>query len=691
MEIIFGLAVFFGVFILPIYLSIRAWQTGHHEWGWSHRRSSGKAQISGTTAVWLDANKSRKRLDFSLLALLISTLLIALSGCISPEQKEQIRIETNIRVMGEYGHSSDADPWAKSDHAMEALVEIGEPAVEPLIEVLKKPATDLQFNNAVWALARIGDPRAIEPLFEAYQNSSNESTIAMALITLAPDDPRTFEAAIQEIGSSGSTAKAAYAFLKESGNQEIDYWVRGLTEGRILTREYIFKILHEIGCPLSAKAIAGSLVSDNEEVVMSALVSLNNMLSGEETGCARTALEEQSGRLVELSAFDDGKLFGNKEFLEIVGLENLPFQTVSDTAQHLILEEIDPLIVLDALVNNLSNKDPNVVLGVLDILKKMLDSETTGTALDVLEVNVDKIIPLLDHDSDQIQEASAWLLTRSESPNALEALYTKRNHPLAEVRKAALWILVERVDPRAGDALMDVLLNDPDVAQAFTLELIGIIGSDPYESLVTALQNKNADTRALAASALGKLGKTEAIPLLGELVTDTSVEVRSAVTVALGELKDSAAVPFLEQLLFDAEEDIQNEALAALESIGTESAVTPLISTCRNSSSKVREQSCWILSGIDRGLILPLLDAIQRQDLDMIAEAYSFYIAYGEEGSEPVLIKALMSQTDKSMATAFLNCGNPLLEQAAKDWAKANRYTVISLPGSGGNSWGGGK
>jgi len=56
------------------------------------------------------------------------------------------------------------------------------------------------------------------------------------------------------------------------------------------------------------------------------------------------------------------------------------------------------------------------------------------------------------------------------------------------------------------------------------------------------------------------------------------------------------------------------------------------------------------------------------------------------------LIKALDEYGTEAMATDFLNCGNSLLDAAAKAWAETNQYTIQTLPhGSDSPTWGSGQ
>jgi len=63
---------------------------------------------------------------------------------------------------------------------VEALVKIGKPAVEPLLEELANEEKDIR-ERVVWALGEIGDARAVEPLIALLEDWSVRSTAAESL------------------------------------------------------------------------------------------------------------------------------------------------------------------------------------------------------------------------------------------------------------------------------------------------------------------------------------------------------------------------------------------------------------------------------------------------------------------------------------------------------------------------------
>jgi len=61
------------------------------------------------------------------------------------------------------------EPPREPEEAMDALVKIGEAAVEPLLELLKDTSR-YSCLYAIKVLGEIRDPRAVQPIFEAFSS-----------------------------------------------------------------------------------------------------------------------------------------------------------------------------------------------------------------------------------------------------------------------------------------------------------------------------------------------------------------------------------------------------------------------------------------------------------------------------------------------------------------------------------------
>jgi len=103
---------------------------------------------------------------------------------------------------------------------------------------------------------------------------------------------------------------------------------------------------------------------------------------------------------------------------------------------------------------------------------------------------------------------------------------------------------------------------------AFASVVSGKIIVEPaFESLITALGDRDADVRRNAVEALGAVGNSRAVESLLATLDDEEWEVRWYVADALGRIGDPKAIPALEKAINDSDKDIRNMAKAALHEI----------------------------------------------------------------------------------------------------------------------------
>ena len=134
-------------------------------------------------------------------------------------------------------------------NAAEALVKIGEPAVEPLIKVLKDKNAKVR-GDAAYALGRIGDKRAVDALIEVLRNEDDDALVrlsaAEALIRIGePAVEPLIEALKDEDEDARSFAADA---LGEIGDRRaVDALVKILKDGSAEVRESAACALGKIG------------------------------------------------------------------------------------------------------------------------------------------------------------------------------------------------------------------------------------------------------------------------------------------------------------------------------------------------------------------------------------------------------------------------------------------------------------
>ena len=139
-----------------------------------------------------------------------------------------------VDALGEIGDARAIKPLLKllgnedkglQSDAAEALVKIGEPAVEPLIEALKHEDCIVRIRAAN-VLGRIGDARAMEPLILALWDAEE-------LVPLCASD------ALDKIDCDWTK--------KECTQKYLSYFSEALMKGNIPVKFHIIDILERIG------------------------------------------------------------------------------------------------------------------------------------------------------------------------------------------------------------------------------------------------------------------------------------------------------------------------------------------------------------------------------------------------------------------------------------------------------------
>ena len=112
-----------------------------------------------------------------------------------------------------------SENYFESQKAAWELVGMGESAVPGLLEALEDPAPEVRYR-AAWALGKIGDLRAIDPLIRAFNDNDsyvqwsaaealaeiNESkTVELLIQALDDNSSDVRETAAQALGSIGNT------------------------------------------------------------------------------------------------------------------------------------------------------------------------------------------------------------------------------------------------------------------------------------------------------------------------------------------------------------------------------------------------------------------------------------------------------------------------------------------------------
>jgi HEAT repeat protein len=153
-------------------------------------------------------------------------------------------------------------------------------------------------------------------------------------------------------------------------------------------------------------------------------------------------------------------------------------------------------------------------------------------------------------------------------------------------------------------SVLDELFSGDDVLAAAALEQVT---AEDLPALEAALSGPYPDVRWWAVAALARIGGALATRLLLATAVDPDSNLRAAAVFALGRRPDPAAIPLLLQILGDSSEYLARLAADALITIG-QAAVPPLIEALEHSPQpRVRANAARALALIGNTSAIPAL------------------------------------------------------------------------------------
>jgi HEAT repeat protein len=160
----------------------------------------------------------------SIILVIISTVYVSIGA---ENDVDEMMMESLIQNMADDNISVKVD-------AVKNLVDIGELAVEPLINATKNTNPDIRENSA-YALGKIGDPKAVEPLIKLLEDNDSEVQYA-ASIALGNIGEPALESLVEFIGNPNKSYPArltAIRVLGEMGEPAVQPLIGmlGSTEG----------------------------------------------------------------------------------------------------------------------------------------------------------------------------------------------------------------------------------------------------------------------------------------------------------------------------------------------------------------------------------------------------------------------------------------------------------------------------
>jgi HEAT repeat protein len=245
----------------------------------------------------------------------------------------------------------------------------------------------------------------------------------------------------------------------------------------------------------------------------------------------------------------------------------------------------------------------------------------------------------------------------------------------------AFYALARSNDPRAIDFLLEQLTsNAPNVRTTAVRALGESNSSQAVDPLITLLNDGNKDVRRDAVTSLGKIHDPRAVQPLILVLSKSKGDAATQALAALREFRDPREIPALIEIL-QAPSYYGDAVIKDLIAFGPV-AVTPLLDALRDPTPRVRQSAAAVLAAInDPRALAPLLQALERGDLPVIAGAHTFFLQRKDLATRKAVVEALKANGDIAMADDLLNSCDSGFEHAGEEWAVNHDLAISTAAG----------
>ena len=265
--------------------------------------------------------------------------------------------------------------------------------------------------------------------------------------------------------------------------------------------------------------------------------------------------------------------------------------------------------------------------------------------LAISQRNIESLIQALDFYLFRVTEKVKQALVEINEPSN-PSLISALNNKKSNVRKAVVDILGKIKDPVSVNHLVGILRDDDILVRMAAGNALVNIGKPAIPALITALTDRDKNTKKTAAETLGKLKDTQsikpiiqlfmevdsgirfaaqrslhdmgkpAIPLLIEALENDNNDIRSGAATVLGDAKATESVDHLCGLLNSKCRSDRISALKALNKIASPTSTKYIIKVLKDKDKDIHQACIRALGSIgDAQALMPLLD-IAKKDKD---------------------------------------------------------------------------
>jgi HEAT repeat protein len=522
----------------------------------------------------------------------------------------------------------NARRWRERAFAAELLGRVGNAkAVPALLETVQATRTeDADVREiALRALARIADPRAVEPLVEALQSAEAWLAPRIAdILTRHGDlvvDPLItfFERPVRH----PARPWAANVLGEVRAQRAFPALSRGLDDPDDDVRAKSASALGRLGDPRALGYLLDHLLGDPAPFVRSRIAAALGQFDD-------PAVTDRLIRALGDPAW--WVRMRSVEALERIGLN-------AEGPLLLALEDPDPEIKSRAAVALERLGLPQSLTGLIQSGARI--PETMDTMVKLARAGARALLAdLLSSSSPEVRSVVVTAIRRARREDMAPELVRIATHDPSPELRALAWETLRGLRVRvAVPAALQALGDRDDRVRASAIDLIGDLGS---EGMILPLRGRTADpepqVRSAAARALGRLGAVSASNELLTLLRDRDPGVREAAVRALGDARVGELLERLTELLQDDEESVRLAAVEAAATLGDPAAVYHLARALAGASPPLRGA---------------MLNAVSRLE-PRAALAFAESLVEGRDSAGKLVAVATLGRLRSPTATAFL-------------------------------------
>jgi len=512
-------------------------------------------------------------------------------------------------------------------------------SVEALIDATRDKDENIAFH-ATQGLRKHKDPRAIPRLAELlkHENENIAYEAQTALINL--NNPLV----VQEL----------YAICHDIENTEA-------------TLCLALGVLGNYQDPDATEPLIDGLERDSEPVKLASAYAMAVCKSPETVAPLVAALSDKATKVRSAAAWALGCI-GDKQAVEplIAALKDKEEKVrISSIAA---LSKINDPAAVDPILAMLSEESDDIRKSAVTALGKLKDPRA-----------VDPLIALTSEKkvSFEIIINIGTALYAIQDSRAVQPLLKMLEHKKPVVRENAAYALIPFKDPQTITPLVEAFIREKEdsVRLAIWVSLKSLGKFDVFPLVEPKLKDKDGDIRGNALRLLSLFPDPGFRDIFQAATSDESLYAKQSAVQGLLAIGDQSAWDYVISLLGN-DEKLNGKIIEALAVSNDLRAIEPMISVMYKCDSESKQMVAEFLDlSQDPRAVDALLGTISKDEPNLVAGAYQFFIRRGEVDSIPPMKDSLIikHRGNKIQTFYFMNCSNSeLFDRAIKNLYESN-------------------